>query len=179
MRSTTAIARTLAGLQVRLAWRPAAAAFATIVLTSALAYPSAFSDPAARARLAAVLHHDRGIASLFGDGGAVTTMAGFVEWRSTVLMGTIVAVWAVLTVARMIRGAEDDGHADLVGTAPLTRRTMTACALVAASVLAAVIAGAVGAGSIAGGLPTGRALLFGLTLLMPAPALGALVGLLA
>lgn len=175
-------ARTLVGLHVRLAWRPAAAwaaaAFA-MVLASAVAFEPAFPTVTGRRELEAVLSADRGIQSLFGSARGVAEMPGFVQWRCTVFLATIGAVWAVLSMARMLRGAEDDGHAEVIGAQPFSRRATTACAVVAQLLLCALLAGGVTVAALGGGIGAGRSLLYGLAIATPAVAFSGVAALLA
>jgi ABC-2 type transport system permease protein len=175
-------ASALVALHLRLAWRPASAwavMFFAMVAASATAFEPAFPNVAARRELEAALTADRGIESLFGSARGIAEMPGFVQWRCTVLLATIGAVWAVLSTARMLRGAEDDGHAEVIDAQPLSRRTATACALTAQLILCAVLGVTTSAAALVGGIGAGRAALYGLALAMPAVTFSGVAALLA
>lgn len=180
--SSGGAARALARLQLRLAWRPPATwalVFFSIVAASALAYDAAFPDRAARRAFEAAITADRGVQGLVGPAHGIATMIGFVQWRSTVFLGTIGAVWAVLATARLLRGSEDDGHAELLGAQPLSRARQTGCALAAVLALCGLLALGAFAGAAVGGIAIGPALLFGVVLASPAVAFAGIGAVLA
>ncbi|RYV52631.1 ABC transporter permease [Pengzhenrongella frigida] len=121
----------------------------------------------------------------FGDFPLLRTMQGvpystesgaLVAWDAGWMMSLVVGVWAITTTARILRGDEDDGRAEVTLAGPVRASRMLARQ---AAVLLASCAGvglAVGLALITSGTPPVGALLFGATIWAVG---GAFVGLTA
>ena len=93
---------------------------------------------------------------------ALNTVGGFTVWDGGWIIEIILAVWAILTTTRMLRGEEDLERTDLVLSGPLRSPTATtlvltvlgSCALLFGIAVATTMAlgGAGGAGSVLFGL---------------------------
>lgn len=95
---------------------------------------------------------------------ALDTAGGFTVWDGGWMMQIIIAVWAILTTSRLLRGEEDLDRTDLVLAAPVRAPAATAV-VVSVLVIESTLVGAAAAGAM--GL-TGQAwtsaLLFGVGL---------------
>ncbi len=142
-----------------------------------LAFRSAYPDTASRQRLIE-LSASTSVRMLEGVPGAVDTAGGFAVWDGGWMLMMIVAAWALLTVARLTRGEEDSGRAELVLSRPMTGRQALAANL---SAMALAMTGLALAGAvpfIVLGEPVAGALVWGAGLGAfgaVATALGALV----
>ena len=104
---------------------------------------------------------------LFGEPVDVLTPGGWTTWRLSLIL-PLLAVWALLTVSRTLRGEEEHGALDVLLSIPRSRWQIAAeklaavaTALLLIGLLIAVLAFA-GARAIGVELAAGRALLFGL-----------------
>lgn len=100
-----------------LIWLTAAAYMAMEVLTFRSAYPDAES----RQKLLE-LSSSSVVRMMQGAPGAVDTAGGFAVWDGGWMLMMIVGTWSMLTSARLTRGEEDSGRAELVLSRPLTAR---------------------------------------------------------
>lgn len=155
---------TLARFAWRQVWRGAAiwSAVIALVLSAGIStYETAYKAPAARAALAASVGRMPTFQALYGKAWAVDTLGGFLAWRYGDLMTLLVAIWALLTVSRVLRGDEETGRAEslLAGRASPRRVVVTELAVTAAG--CGLIALAVALACLAGGLPVGGSALFG------------------
>jgi len=116
---------------------------------------------------------------LFAEPVDVLTPGGYATWRLSLVL-PLVAIWALLTVSRTLRGEEEHGALDLLLSVPRSRVRIAAekVAAVAVSLLliGALIALSAFAGAAATGvdLGAGRAALFGLNTTLFALVFGAL-----
>ena len=81
----------------------------------------------------------------------VATAEGFVLSRWG-MFGILVAVWAMLAAVKLLRGAEETGHVELLRAGTLTPRGLLAAALVALATWFAIFAVAIGASHSAVGM---------------------------
>jgi ABC-2 type transport system permease protein len=172
------------GARCRLSWRLMRRGALLIWLTAAsymaievLVFRNAYPDQASREKLLE-LSTSTVVRMMQGLPGAVDTAGGFAVWDGGWMLMLIVGSWALLTVARLTRGEEDSGRAELVLSRPVTARQ----ALVAN--LSTMLVASIGTGLAAAlpfivlGEPVGGALLWGAGLgafTAVTAALGALV----
>ena len=81
------------------------------------------------------------IRALYGQAYDLDSPGGFVTWRYGQVLSVVLAVWAVLTTTRLLRGDEESGRTDLVLAGPTTRREViaaTGAVLVAIGVVVTV-----------------------------------------
>lgn len=158
--------RAVVRLYVRLTWRTSViigAVMAGYVALEVASYRSAYPDGVSPLQFA-IFEDNPAVRMMNGVPHALDTAGGFTVWDGGWMMQVIVAVWAVLTTSRLLRGEEDLDRTDLVLAAPVRATAATA---VVVSVLAtnAMLVGA--AATLAMGL-TGQAwtgsLLFGVGL---------------
>jgi ABC-2 type transport system permease protein len=103
------------------AFAPWIAIAAGLSVSSVLAYPWIFPDPADRAGLATAMGANPAIGMVFGPAFDLMTDEGFNSWRSLALAGFLTALGAILTVSRTTRGQEDSGQAELLASGVLGR----------------------------------------------------------
>lgn len=145
-------------------------AVATYMAVEVLVFRSAYPDQASRQRLLD-LSTSTAVRMMQGVPGAVDTAGGFAVWDGGWMVMVIVACWALLTVARLTRGEEDSGRAELVLCRPLTARQALGANLAAMAAAVTGIGVAAALPFIVLGEPVGGALLWGAGL----GALGAVV----
>jgi ABC-2 type transport system permease protein len=154
------------------------------VASSAFGYTALGATEAERTRVLAGFAANPGLAALVGRPDDITTVTGFVDWRTTGIGALVVAVWGLMTATRVLRGEEAAGRWELLVTGRTTRRGATVDALAGlGAALAALFAGtavltaAVGTRSDIG-ISAGRALLFAFVITLAAAVLAG-VGALA
>ncbi len=164
-------------LAVRLLRRGAliwAALIAVVLFAGAEAYRAAYPLAADRARLIATLGSSRGLDALYGRGTNIGTPGGFVAWRYGSTVATVVALWALLAVTRIMRGDEESGRNEiLMASVPGPRDLLDRQILVFVGAAVVVGAGAT-VGCLAGGLGWAGALTYGGMLAAGAALFGAL-----
>jgi ABC-2 type transport system permease protein len=136
-----------------------------------------FVNSQARAELLALTRNPA--LRLFAEPVDVLTPGGYATWRLSLVL-PLLAIWALLTVSRTLRGEEEHGALDLLLSVPRSRLRLAAeklgavaISLLVIGVLIAVSA-FVGAVAIGIDLDPGRALLFGLNTTLFALVFGAL-----
>ena len=144
------------------------------VASSAFGYTTLGSTDAERARVLTGFAANPGLAALVGRPDDITTVAGFVDWRTTGIGALVVAVWGLMAGTRVLRGEEAAGRWELLVSGRTTRRGATVDALAGlGAALAALFAGtavltaAVGTSSDIR-IGVGPALLFAVTITLAA-----------
>lgn len=136
-----------------------------------------FVNSQARAELLALTRNPA--LRLFAEPVDVLTPGGYATWRLSLVL-PLLAIWALLTVSRTLRGEEEHGALDLLLSVPRSRLRLAAEKLGAVAisllVIGALIAVSAFVGAVAIGvdLDPGRALLFGLNTTLFALVFGAL-----
>jgi len=134
-------------------------------------------SPQARAELLALTRNPA--LRLFAEPVDVLTPGGYATWRLSLVL-PLLAIWALLTVSRTLRGEEEHGALDMLLSVPRSRGRIAAekLAAVATSLLLIglliAVAAFTGATIIGVDLGPGRALLFGLNTTLFALVFGAL-----
>ena len=100
--------------QLRLAAIVLGVTFGAVAASAAVTYVDSFPTEASRRAIAASLSGDAGFSVLFGQVGAIDTVGGYTAYKCFVFLSTIGAVWAALSVTRLLRGEEDSGRWQLV-----------------------------------------------------------------
>lgn len=131
---------------VRLSWRLIRRGALLIWLTAAaymaievFSFRSTYPDEESRQKLLE-LSSSSVVRMMQGDPGAVDTAGGFAVWDGGWMLMVIVGVWALLTSARLTRGEEDSGRAELVLSRPVTARRGLAANLGAMAIAAVGLA---------------------------------------
>lgn len=119
-----------------LAWT---ALFAAAMAAVVSAYATSYPDEAARSVLAGALNANVGFRAMFGEARAVDTVGGFLAWRMGTPLTSILSIWGLLTVTRLLRGEEDAGRWDLVLQGRITARRATLGTLLAVGAHLAVM----------------------------------------
>jgi ABC-2 type transport system permease protein len=156
--------RAVVRLSARLIRRGAlllALAAAVYMAVEVATYLAAYPDAASRARLAS-FQDNPAVRMLQGIPHAVDTPGGFAAWDAGWVLEAIVAVWALLTTARLLRGEEDAERAELLLAAPVRATLATSLQLLVITAGSALIGAAIAAALIAAGTGWSGSLLFGL-----------------
>lgn len=103
--------------------------FASLVVSSVLAYGSSFSTAADRARLAAGTASNSGLQALFGEARSLDTVHGFTAWRCGGLIPPIAAILGLMAATRLLRGQEDSGRWEILVVGIVTRVRATALSM--------------------------------------------------
>ncbi len=96
-----------------------------VTLSSIYGYRAAYPQHLDRLRLSASFSHDAGIAAVFGPARSLDTVAGFTAFRTLGVIPIIVAIWAMLSATRALRGEEESGRWEILISAPITKRRAT------------------------------------------------------
>jgi ABC-2 type transport system permease protein len=118
------IRRPVAALSARLLRRGsvlAPALVAAYMVVEVYSYQRNYPDAASRQRLAEV-SDTAALRILQGVPHAVQTTGGFVVWDGGWVIGLSLGVWALLATARLLRGEEDTGRAELLLAGPVPAR---------------------------------------------------------
>ena len=135
---------------------------AAYIVIEVQSYLRTYPDRASRAHLQSF--DTPAIRMLQGRPYAVDTVGGFVAWDGGWVLEMIIAIWAILTMTRMLRGEEESGRSELVlaGSISGSRSTglvvSTVMAAVAVVGLAAIVALTLSGASLAGSLLFGAGL---------------------
>ncbi len=103
--------------------------FGIVIASSALTYSRFYKTQAQRDRLAATYGSNKAIAALFGPASKLQSTAGFTDFKVSMTLMILGALWGLLTSTRLLRGEEDAGRWELVLTGRTTRAGATAQAL--------------------------------------------------
>lgn len=93
-------------------------------------YRSAYPDGISAEQFA-IFEDSPAVRMVNGAPIALDTPAGFTVWDAGWIWQLILAVWAILTATRFLRGEEESDQADLVLAGPIRARRLTALILVA------------------------------------------------
>lgn len=120
--------RPVARLYARLTWRASAimaVLMAGYVALEVASYHSAYPDGVSPLQFA-IFEDNPAVRMMNGVPRALDTAGGFTVWDGGWMMQVIIAVWAVLTTSRLLRGEEDLDRTDLVLAAPVRAPAATA-----------------------------------------------------
>jgi ABC-2 type transport system permease protein len=93
------------------------------LLLQGVAYQKAYGTNAKQQELAASLANAPGLGFIYGDSHTLTYgTQGYMAYRVLVFMGVVVAAWALMTMTKMLRGAEEDGRYEVIRTGATTPR---------------------------------------------------------
>ncbi|MFE3794864.1 ABC transporter permease [Nocardia tengchongensis] len=128
------MAARLVGRLVRRGTLLMAAAAAIYMAVEVFTYLATYPDAASRTSLGAV-QDNPAVRMLQGVPYAVDIPGGFVTWDSGWILESIIAIWAMLLTARLLRGEEEVDRTELVLAAPISavRLVLVQCAVVAAA----------------------------------------------
>lgn len=158
--------RTVAALQARLVRRStmilvvAGAAYMSLEVVS---YRTAYPDGVSPLQFT-MFEDNPAIRMMSGVPVGLDTAGGFAVWDGGWMMQLILAVWAVLTASRLLRGEEDLERTDLVLSAPVRATRATGLALVVLAAASVLIGSAVTVTMLVCGTGTRGSVLLGLAL---------------
>ncbi len=96
------------------------------LLVQGIAYQKAYSSAPKAAALAKSLANAPGLGFIYGDSHNLQYgTQGYMVYRVLGFMGVVTAVWALMTMTKMLRGAEEDGRFELIRVGTLTPRRAT------------------------------------------------------
>jgi ABC-2 type transport system permease protein len=110
-----------------------------VIASSAVSYTKIYKTAASRDALAATYGHSQAMSALFGPAPNLQTVTGFTDFKVTMTLMILGAVWGLLTSTRLLRGEEDRGRWDLLVAGQTTRRRATAQAIAGLGAGAAVL----------------------------------------
>jgi ABC-2 type transport system permease protein len=139
-------------------------------------YESAYPTAPERAVFAAQIEGNPSFEALLGPARDIDTVGGFAVWRINGVAVLLAAVWALLATARLTRGEEDAGHAELLAAGAVRRQALLAGALVVVVTLSGVLAAVVTGSLLAAGLDLAHAALVGGGQGLSAATMAALTG---
>jgi ABC-2 type transport system permease protein len=148
-----------------------------VPLTFVAASIMRLDSPQMRAEIMAMVRIP--VVRLFAEPVDVLTPGGWATWRLSVLL-PMLAIWALLTVTRTLRGEEESGAFDLLLSMPRSRVAIVGQKLAAMAVALLLIGFLMGLLALTGAslvkvpLSAGRAFLFGLNTSLFALVFGAL-----
>jgi ABC-2 type transport system permease protein len=94
--------------------------FGIVVASSAVSYSRIYKTADQRQRLAATFGANHASSALFGPAPQLQTVAGFTDFKVSMLLIVIGAIWGLLTSTRLLRGEEDAGRWELLLGGPVT-----------------------------------------------------------
>lgn len=154
---------------LRFSWRQVrrtaaiwSAVLAIVIASGASTYHSAYADPMARRLFAESVAKLPALQALYGRAVGVDTAGGFLAWRYGGMVTVAVALWALLTVTRLLRGDEEALRAEVLVASPVSPRRIMVHQLAAVALGCALIWAVIVVVSVASDLPAGGAVLFGL-----------------
>lgn len=158
--------RAVVRLYARLTWRTSAiiaVVIAGYVALEVASYRSAYPDGVSAVQFA-IFEDNPAVRMMNGVPSALDTAGGFTVWDGGWMMQVIIAVWAVLTTSRLLRGEEDLDRTDLVLAAPV-RPTAATAVVVSVLVMGSTLVGATAAVAMGlTGQPWTGSILFGVGL---------------
>ena len=135
---------------------------AVYVAIEVQSYLRTYPDQAARAHLQSL--DSPAVRMLQGKPYAVDTVGGFVAWDGGWVLEMVIAIWAILTMTRLLRGEEESGRSELVlaGSIKGSRSTGLVITTVMASTIVIGVAGAIALAASGAAVP--GSMLFGAAL---------------
>lgn len=158
--------RTLIGLYARLTRRGAllmAAAVSAYVGFEVASYSAAYPDGVSPTQFALFLDNPA-VRMMQGVPNALDSAGGFTVWDGGWFIQLLLAVWALLTTSRLLRGEEDLERTDLVLAGPVRATQATGLTLVVVAATALLVGAAVTVTMVASGTGLRGSVLLGLGL---------------
>ena len=140
-----------------------AIAVAAYVAVEVASYNAAYPDGVSPLQFA-MFRDNPAVRMMQGVPDALGSAGGFTVWDGGWIIQLLVAVWALLTTSRLLRGEEDVERTDLVLAGPVRATRATALSLVVVVAAALLIGVAVTAAMLAAGTGLRGSALFGLGL---------------
>ena len=158
--------RTLVRLSARIVRRSTlllAVAGAAYVALEVVSYRTAYPNGVSALQFA-LFQDNPAVRMMQGVPAALETAGGFMAWDGGWIIQLILAVWAILTATRLLRGEEDQGRADLLLAGPVRATQATGISLTVLAAAGLVVAAALTASLLASGAGWSGSVLFGLGL---------------
>lgn len=158
--------RSIASLYARLIRRGTlllAVALAAYAVLEVASYRSAYPDGISPVQFA-MFEDNPAVRMMNGAPYALDSAAGFALWDAGWIWQLILAVWAILTTTRFLRGEEDLDRADLVLAGPVRAARVTGIVLAVVAAAGALIGAVVAVTMIVSGQAVASSVLLGMTL---------------
>jgi ABC-2 type transport system permease protein len=156
--STTRTVTRLTARQIRVGTAVVSASCAAVVASTVKAREA---TEALTPGLVEDLASNPALRALYGTPFDLASPGGFTVWRLGMFLAATTGLWGLLTATRLLRGEEEAGRADLVLTAPISRRRLTDVTMLVVAVAAPIIGAAVALGFIATSQAVSSSALFG------------------
>lgn len=131
-------------------------------VATASAYESLYPDPATRAGLDAQFGATKALGMVTGPAENLDTAGGFVAWRLSATLATIIALMAIFHVVRHTRTEEETGRAELTYPTAIGRYAPLASAVITSAIVSLVIGALIAVTLIGPTADTAGSLAFGL-----------------
>ncbi len=100
-----------------------------IAVIQGLAFGSNFPDEKSRAAFAATIEKAPAVGLLYGETKNLASSAGYMVYRTGPITGLVASIWALMAVAKLLRGQEEDGRWEAITSASTTPRRATSLLL--------------------------------------------------
>jgi ABC-2 type transport system permease protein len=154
---------------VRFSWRQVwkgaliwSAVIAVVVISGVKTYNTAYASALSRQVLAQSVAKMPALQALYGRATAVDTVGGFLTWRYGDLMTVVVALWALLTTTRLMRGDEEALRTEVLLASPVSPRRLMTNQVAVIGLGCALVWTCTSMVAMANGLPAWGSVLFGL-----------------
>jgi polyether ionophore transport system permease protein len=147
-----------------------------MMVLEAFAFSQGYPDEASRAALT-MWGRDPGIRMMVGQPIAVETVGGFAVWDAGLYLTLVLGAWALTTSARVLRGDEEHGRADLLLVGPIRPGRALAAQLLVLIGACGLVGAVVGLALAASGAQVWGSALYGALMVGYCATLVGLVGL--
>lgn len=96
-----------------------------MIIVQGLGYVATYPDQASRAQFSRTLGSAPALGVLYGESKNTGSPEGYIVYRTVPFLGTIAAVWALLTTTRLLRGQEEDGRWEVLTSTRVIQRGAT------------------------------------------------------
>ncbi|MGW0518641.1 ABC transporter permease [Crossiella sp. NPDC003009] len=137
------------------------AAIGVLMIVGIAAYQEAFPDPAQRAATIAALAGQPALYATLGAPGDIGSLGGFVTWRMGQFECVVIALFAMLTLAQLTRGDEENGLREALWAGAVRRTAPLSAALLVVGAGTLLLGAVITTVMLAEGTPALGAVLFG------------------
>jgi len=96
-----------------------------MAIMQAFAYQATFPTKSDREHFAASLEAAPGLGVIYGEAKNIESPAGYMVYRTSPILGVIIAVWGIVVTTKLLRGQEEDGKLELICAGATTRLNTT------------------------------------------------------
>lgn len=91
-------------------------------LLQGYAFAASYPSEVSRSAFAASLGSVPGLGIIYGEPNNLSSTAGYIEYRTVAFLGFVAAIWALVTVTRLLRGFEEDGRWEVITAGATSKR---------------------------------------------------------